>query len=187
MTKTTNHRSSRGNEALTSPSDVGTAASVGVAPIRHPQSEMENCTFSAPNCTFLRRFFWSTLVYQPLARKTAPSKQTSQPSPPRTGRGIKGEVSLLFSIPPSENCTFSAPNCTFFSRFVWSTLVYQPLARKTAPSQQFDSSVIATWQTPPPTPALWVPGSMKRIAIASNRRNRNRKQARTLILKTEYQ
>src|SRR5438105_15752847 len=126
MTKTTNHRSSRGNEALTSPSDVGTAASVGVAPIRHPQSEMENCTFSAPNCTFLRRFFWSTLVYQPLARKTAPS-------------------------------------------------------------QQFDSSVIATWQTPPPTPALWVPGSMKRIAIASNRRNRNRKQARTLILKTEYQ
>src|SRR5438105_15410964 len=106
MTKTTNHRSSRGNEALTSPSDVGTAASVGVAPIRHPQSEMENCTFSAPNCTFLRRFFWSTLVYQPLARKTAPSKQFNQPSPPRTERPIKTAAPLLPATLQPIDCTF---------------------------------------------------------------------------------
>src|SRR6266566_692615 len=37
----------------------------------------------------------------------------------------------------------------------------------------FRSSVTAIGQTPLPTPALWVPGSMKRIANSSpNRRNK---------------
>ena len=58
--------------------------------------------------------------------------------------------------------------CTIFHAFFGTALDYQPLPQQIAPSHQpFDSSVTATGQTPPPTPALWVPGSMKRIASSS--------------------
>src|SRR2546421_12889659 len=84
--------------------------------------------------------------------------------------------------------------------FFGKPLDYQPLPQQTGPPRQarqrllglssinsrgeesnlsplwhshFRSSVTATGQTPLPTPALWVSGSMKRIANSSpNRRNK---------------